>query len=218
MSLRRRESSTAVVEEEDVFAEESTDAPTADVGTIPLGDGWEEAEEIGRSGNKLDRLDVNEEPILIKFISDRPISWKQHYSKVKGRPYTCIGDNCPICGTGDKPRARYLFTVADLSGDEPQLMKLEGGKRLLTAAAAVHKSSKGPLTANCMEITATNPGTTDVQFFLNVIKDRDLQEETGLDPKEVKAALADFEPLTKDAVFVPGIEELREAAKSFVQQ
>lgn len=53
--------------------------------------------------------------IPIRFLTDEPICFYEHTVKEAGKynNYTCTGNDCSICATGDKPRFVGAFLVID---------------------------------------------------------------------------------------------------------
>lgn len=222
MSLRRRSdsSNTAVLEEEKPpFEIEDADTPTDDPGVVPIAEGWEAAENNRVSDSKYaERLKLGESPVLVKFLTDSPITWKQHFIQSTGKPYVCLKADrrgCPLCDIGDVPRPRHMMSVADLSGDEAIVKKLEFGNRLLGDLKSVHEGPKGPLTRFCVRLSSRGKGY-DVAYTVDVVKDRDLEEEEEITPADVAEAIKDLEPLTTDAIYMSKYEDLAEVAESLV--
>src|SRR3712207_9004525 len=55
--------------------------------------------------------------IPIRFLTDEPICFYEHTKRVNGKitNIPCIGDGCPECESGDKPRFVGAFLVLDRS-------------------------------------------------------------------------------------------------------
>lgn len=225
MSLRRRESATTsnvAVEEKPPFEIEDTEVPTEDPGVVlPLGVGWDAAEENRHSGESkfADRLKLNDNPVLVKFLSAEPISWQQHFIKQVNKPFVCLRKSdsrgCPLCAIGDTPKPRHMMTVADLSGDEAVVKKLEFGNRLMDDLKATHNGPKGPLTRYAIRLSSHGTGF-DIRYTVDVVKDRDLEEEEGITPEDVAQAIDGLEPLTVKDVYVSSYDDVLEVAESLV--
>lgn len=225
MSLRRREqaATTAVLDQQEeavVFENENQVAPVSDPGVLPISTGWDAAKENrNRSDSKYpDRLKLNETPVLVKFLTSEPITWKQHFIKSLNKPFVCLKTDprgCPLCNIGDIPKARYMLSVADLSGDEAVLKKLEFGPKLLDDLNAIHESPRGPLDRYCMRMSQRGTGF-EINYMVDVVKDRDLQEEEGILPSDVMDAIDGMEALGAEAIYVSSYEDLAEIAESLV--
>lgn len=224
MSLRRREQSatTAVLDQQDdtpPFEVEDTRVPDSDPGVIPISQGWDAAEEQRPASKYPDRLKLSDEPVLVKFLTSQPISWQQHFVKSLNKPFVCLRKSdsrgCPLCAIGDTPRARHLMTVADLSGDDAVAKKLEFGNKLLKDLKAVHEGPRGPLDRYCIRLSSRGTGY-DITYTVDVVKDRDLEEEEHLSPADVKEAIQGLEPLGIDAVYMTTYEDLVEIAEDLV--
>ncbi len=225
MSLRRREpvspSSSVAVEEKPPFEAEDMGPPTKDPGVLPIGMGWDAAEENRYSGESkfADRLKLNENPVLVKFLSAEPISWQQHFVKSVNKPFVCLRKSdsrgCPLCAIGDTPKARHMMSVADLSGDEAVVKKLEFGNRLMGDLKTTHNGPKGPLTRYAIRLSSHGTGF-DIRYTVDVVKDRDLEEEEGITPEAVAEAIKDLEPLGVKDVYVSSYDDILEVAESLV--
>lgn len=226
MSLRRGRGATeagttaVALEDRPPFDVDGTDVPTSDPGVLPIGMGWDAAEEVRSSDGKFaDRLKLSSSPVLVKFLADKPFSWSQHFIKSVNKPYVCIRKSdprgCPLCSIGDVPKARHMMSVADLSGEVAVVKKLEFGNRLLDALQKVHQGPKGPLTRFCIRLSSSGTGF-DIQYDVDVVKDRDLEEEEEITPEEVAEEIKDLKPLGADSIFVSKYEDLVEVAESLV--
>lgn len=52
---------------------------------------------------------------MIKFLDDEPFaSYYEH--GLDGKRYVCLGDDWPLCETGNDPDHRACFNVIDLDG------------------------------------------------------------------------------------------------------
>lgn len=68
--------------------------------------------------------------IPITFLTSEPICFYEHTVKQAGKfeHYTCIGDGCPCCADGDKPRFVGAFLVVDHSEYEVDERDAKGNK------------------------------------------------------------------------------------------
>jgi hypothetical protein len=202
-----------VVEEE----EEDTEPPTSDPGAAVVGKGWDSASN-NRSGDFADRIKLSSEPVLVKFLTDEPFTWRQHFIQSENKAFVCLRDTdkgCPLCAVGDQSRARHMLSVADLSGDEVEVKKLEFGNRLLDDLKAAHEGPRGPLTRYCVRISSRGKGF-DTRYVVDVVKDRDLEEEEKITAEDVERETKGLEPLGPEAIYVAPRETLAEVAETVV--
>lgn len=236
MSLRRGTSAAATkrapaakkVEEEPPFEmeeeelpieeeEEDTEAPTSDPGAAVVGKGWDSAAN-NRRGDFADRITLSEVPVLVKFLTDEPFTWRQHFIQSENKAFVCLRDTkagCPLCAVGDQSRARHMLSVADLSGDEVEVKKLEFGNRLLDDLKAAHESPRGPLMRYCVRISSRGKGF-DTRYFVDIVKDRDLEEEEKITADDVEREIQGLEPLGPEAIYVAPREVLAKVAETYV--
>ncbi len=222
MSLRRREQCTTVLDKQEdttpPFELDDNEVPTSDPGVVPITMGWDAAEDDKSKSRFPDRLKLGETPVLVKFLTVEPISWHQHFVASKNKPYVCLKGTprgCPLCAIGDEPRARHVLTVADLSGEEAVVKKLEFGVKLLRELKQVHNGPRGPLDRFCIRLSSHGEGYA-ISYTVDVVKDRDLEEEEGITPEAVAEAIKDFEPLGIDSIYTSSYEDVLEVAESLV--
>ena len=91
----------------------------------PVVAGWTADRRVEvNSGDKPPRFKVpdNGDEVLFAFLDATPFaSFFQHWlPKKNGKPYTCLGKNCPLCARGDTPKPQDWFNVVEL-GDTPTL-------------------------------------------------------------------------------------------------
>jgi len=118
----------------------------------PVRVGWVGAEETRKKSSAGDKfLRPQNEPELVAFLSDEPISWAQHWvsptgSQADRRSHTCLGDDCPLCDIGDRPVSTFCFNVLQLSNvSVPQRKLLQLGVKAYGAlkdAATSRKTGK----------------------------------------------------------------------------
>lgn len=174
--------------------------------------GWGGAEQTKYAeSDYASRLKVTDDPQIIKFLEDAPFaSWRQHWIERSGqKSFTCLGDDCPLCGAGSKAAARFAFNVALLSGDEePTLKSFEIGSRVIDQLANFHKSERtGPLSKHYWAVSRTGKGATTVTN-LQMVKATDL-EDWGIEPlsKDDLSALT-AEKYTDEIISVPKRKDL----------
>lgn len=132
------------------------------------------------------RLRVEDEPILIKFLSDEPYaSWRQHWVERQGqKSFVCISefDNCPLCDAGNRASIRIAFNVVLLASDgNHALRSYEVGPRVIDQLKNFHNDPRtGPLSKHYWAVSKTGKGATSATAH-QLVRERDL-EEWGLNP------------------------------------
>lgn len=132
------------------------------------------------------RLRVEDEPILIKFLSDEPYaSWRQHWIERTGqKSFVCISefDNCPLCDAGNRPSIRIAFNVVLLASDGNHgLRSYEVGPRVIDQLKNFHNDPRtGPLSKHYWAVSKTGKGATSATAH-QLVRERDL-EEWGITP------------------------------------
>lgn len=228
MALRRREESAdrtsvktktkkqKVEEEASPFEPEDSESPATDVGTVPVGVGWDEAEKMQDNVGTFPRLKLKEDPTLVKFLTNQVISFRSHWVNAVRKSYTCLGDDCPLCDAGDRARSRFVFPVVDLSGEDAVLSRLEFGPRLAEDLKAIDKGKRGPLNRFCIRISRTGEGR-DTKYHCEVVKDSDLLDEEDIDPKDVDAAIDGMEPFGTEVIYISSRSDLENAVEELLK-
>ncbi len=184
--------------------------------------GWGSAEAVKSADSPFaQNLKLTEGEQLVKFLEDDPyVSYRQHWINERQgqKSFVCISDlhedGCPLCDAGHRPSSRFAFNVALINpGEEPLLRSYEFGSRVIDQLKNFHQNPKtGPLTKHYWAISRTGKKTT-TQVSHQVVKERDLAEEWGVEP----ITDADLQKLTKsaytsDILFIPTRKSLLEIA------
>lgn len=154
--------------------------------------GWSGAHRTKEASSDFaDELKLDDEHVLIKFLEDEPlVSYRQHWVERDGKKsFTCLEDDCPLCDIGDRPAGKYAFNVLLLSDGEPVNKLWIVGTRLVNTLEAYAEDTKtGPLTKHYWSVNRTgNKGKKsggNVQTNLQMVKERDLQEDWEIEPLE----------------------------------
>jgi hypothetical protein len=100
---------------------------TKEAGSSPISSGWSvDRRSPVTKGDKPDKFTVSDdgEESLIAFLESTPFaSFFQHWILVDSRrqPRVCLGDDCPLCDIGDRPKSADYFNVILITSDEPKL-------------------------------------------------------------------------------------------------
>lgn len=145
-------------------------------------------------------------------------------------PRNCIEDpdkevRCPLCDVGDEPKPVALFNIVDL--DEPGKVQLwEAGKevmkrveKLFTTLQDIPEDRGGPLALNSPGVYAAvsreKKSNGYWEYTVDRVKERDLDEDHGLDPLTEDQLEAALGRLNDSSVLkFNTVEELRELADS----
>ena len=159
-----------------------------------------------------------EEPQLIKFLEDEPFAvYEQHWiERPKGKKsFVCLGDECPMCDIlGDKPRGKFAFNIAVLSGDVTGVQILTAPPLLVRQLRKINEDDrKGPLSREFWEISRLGTGPT-TSYNLNYVRGRDLEEEWKLSDTVVQELVASAVPFTAEVIRETPRSEMLEIARS----
>ncbi len=168
--------------------DEETEVPTsAPVTAAPVArriirSGWEGVSAVKDADSPYaTRLRVEDEPIIIKFLSDEPYaSWRQHWVERQGqKSFVCISefDECPLCDSGNRPSIRIAFNVVLLASDgNHALRSYEVGPRVIDQLKNFHNDPRtGPLSKHFWAVSKTGKGATSATAH-QLVRDRDLEE------------------------------------------
>lgn len=214
-------------DEDDVSARRRRGGKTAHTG---IRKGWAGAEQTLKSGGGgVDRLQLSNEPCLIKFIEDQPFSsGRQHWvntgdSGGGNRPYLCIGNrDCPLCKLGDPANAFYAFNVLHLSeGDEPAVRVLQVGTKAFEALKTAATNRAGKIVIDKDFWTVTKSGKQQrTQTNFRPVKLRDVEEDwpevfESFDPDELEDIIeTSKKKLYDEKIFKPStLRQLKEVAR-----
>lgn len=193
----------------------TSSAVTSGWGTSPTSSGEGFPEEF--------KYAQDEEFKVIKFIDPRNegpfASYKVHWLSqitVGKRSFISPGPNDPLTiKLGSTPTQKYAFTIVNLS--EPEGFKrqiLVAGARLFGMLKNANTNEKsGPLTNGYWAISRTGK-LTATSYNLRPIKERDLQEDWGIDPVKASEFCATVQPYDKSVIRVSSVEELERIAES----
>lgn len=143
-----------------------------------------------------------EDPVLVKFLDDEPaFAYREHWvqdtaPEVKRRGLTCYKyeGSCPLCELGERASEKFVWTVVDLSSDEPRRYWLNIYASLAVDLDAKNSSERyGPLSKNFWALSRTGKPKA-FKYDLQMIKPRDLEEDWGISEDEIDEILQEMEP------------------------
>lgn len=207
---------TAQVEDEDLFIEEDEDETPDRSSTVQSG--WAAAKKTVEKSTKTYATDFkfDEDVQLIKFISDEPMSFMQHWINRPGKKsFISIGEGDPLIEVGSKPDPKFAFTVLNLSDEDPQLQLMIVGVRLCGQLEKLASNSKtGPLNRPDLYWAVSKSGQgTKTAYSIVPVKERDLAEEWEIDPVAAAELIKTMKPLGPEALHMSTKAELAEIAR-----
>ena len=203
-------------EEAEVPTSAPTTTATATVARRIIRSGWEGVSAVKDADSPYaTRLRIEDEPIIIKFLSDEPYaSWRQHWMERQGqKSFVCLGEDCPLCKAGNRPSKRHAFNVALLTeGEAPALRSLEVGPRVIDQLKNFHNSERtGPLDKHYWAISRTGKGATS-STLLQMVKAADLEEWNLSALTEAEAIEFNETAYNEDIIQVPTKRDLMQIA------
>lgn len=163
-------------------------------------------------------LDIDKEPVVIRFAEAEPLAYIfRHW--VDKRPYTCIGDECPLCEAGHRAKAVVFYNVITVKDNVLRVWEMSS-----EPTGKVHKQyerleGQGKTLDDPGLYFVVSKARKDNGFFeydVEKVRASDLAEEQGLDPlsdDELAAALDNHGKglFTDEIVYVNTKAELRDA-------
>lgn len=195
--------------EDEIFEMENEDESSDRSSVIQTG--WAAAKQAVAKSTTTYPTDFRptDEAQLIKFISNEPMTFMQHWINRPGKKsFISIGEGDPLIEVGSKPDQKFAFTVVNLGDENPQPQLWVVGVRLCSQLEKFANNPKtGPLDRADIywEVTKSGSGT-QTTYSLTPVKERDLAEDWDLDPIKVGELIKSMKPL--------GTEALRTSTKS----
>ena len=218
----QRDEYVAEVSPEELAAEQAiVDRPVASATAVASG--WGAASIPDGEGFPEEFKFLDGDYKIVKFIDPSnagPFAvYRQHWLTqitTGKRSYISPGPNDPLSvRLGSKPTTKYAFTVVNLS--EPDGFKrqiLVAGNRLFGMLKEANSNAKsGPLTNGYWALTRTGK-LQSISYAVNPVKERDLQEDWGVDPVKAEEFIKAVKPYEKSAIRIPSYEELEKVADS----
>jgi hypothetical protein len=180
--------------------------------------GWAAAKSTIEKSSKAFATDFrfDEDVQLIKFISDEPLIYKQHWVNRPGKKsFIALEENDPLTAVGSKPDQKFAWTVLNLSDEDPQVQLMSVGIRLCGQLEKLATNPKtGPLNRPDIYFAVSKSGTgTKTTYSVVPVKERDLAEDWNLDPVACADLIKTMKPLGQEALYMSTRAELAEIAK-----
>lgn len=154
-------------------------------GKRPVGKGWQDFKKVSAErSTKFPRLDIDKDAVVIRFAEAEPFAFiYRHW--VNKIPYTCVGEDCPLCEVGDRAKPVVFYNV--ITVDDCVLRVWE------MSSEPTRKVQKHYDKLAEKELTLDDPGLyfvvskdrKDNNFFeyeVEKVPARDLEDECQLEP------------------------------------
>lgn len=186
------------------------------------------AKTMASRGSGADRVRLDKEPILIKFLEpENFVNFSQHWVPSgpgqPDRPYICFGLECPICDVGDRPTTTILYNVLEVSdADGPRHKILQIGTRANQALTEVAEDRKTGKPNRMRDYYAVSRSGVKQQSQTNFrpVKGRDLEDDwseifTTFGPDDLDDIIAEETEKCLNADYITGNtkKQLQEVAK-----
>jgi hypothetical protein len=207
---------TITAPEEELFvAEDENEVPEH---SAVIQQGWAAAKKAVAKSTKSFATDFrfDEDVQLIKFISDEPMAFMQHWVNRPGKKsFISIGEDDPLIAVGSKPDPKFAFTVLNLSDEDPQVQLMVVGIRLCGQLEKLASNAKtGPLNRSDLYWAVSKSGQgTKTSYSIMPVKERDLAEEWEIDPVAASEMIKTLKPLGQDSLYTSTKAELAEIAR-----
>jgi hypothetical protein len=184
--------------------------------------GWAAAKKAVANSSKTYATDFrfDDEPQLIKFISNEPMSFMQHWINRPGKKsFISIGEGDPLIAAGSKPDQKFAFTVLNLSDPaNPVLQLMVVGVRLCGMLEKLDSNPKtGPLHRPDIYWAVSKSGSgTKTSYSILPVKERDLQEDWDTDPVATATYIKTLKPLGPEALYTSTKAELQAIAAEYI--
>ena len=138
------------------------------------------------------------EPVVVKFLDEEPWSYNQHWvqERATGRKsFPCIGEDCPLCEIGIQARQKIVYSLVNLSSkDGPTVQTWEVAPTLDDVLLHHDQDVKtGPLSRMFWALARTKGARSSsfakYNYTFTPIKQRDLEEDWGIDPAKIADAI-----------------------------
>jgi len=206
----------SVIASDELFIEEDENVSSSTSSSIQTG--WSAAKKAVAKSTKSFATDFkfDEDVQLVKFISDEPIVFMQHWVNRPGKKsFISIGEGDPLVEVGSVPSQKFAFTVLNLSDEEPQVQLMIVGVRLCGQLEKLASDKKtAPLNRPDMYYAVSKTGTgTKTSYSVVPVKERDLAEEWDIDPVAAADLIKSLKPLGPEALHTSTKADLAEIAR-----
>jgi hypothetical protein len=196
-----------------------------------FGSGWSTGKTAPqyKSSKQTDRFTVSEngEEVLIKFVEESPfLSFFQHWVRQedgKNHPYAHSGDDCPLCGYGNRAKSVDYMNVLQLGENGEPELKLWMISPDPRSAILERANSKrtSPLNREDLYFAVSKRKQTNNTFSYTVdpVKAADLEDEWGVKPltaEQIASATTELYDKSVAESQMKSHSELLELAKKYL--
>lgn len=166
---------------------------------------------------KYPTLDINTDPVTIRFAEPEPFAFiYRHW--VDKRPYTCIGEECPLCLAGHRAKPVVFYNVITVSDCVLRVWELTAEptgkvKKQYDRLAGQDKTLDDPDLYFVVSKAKKDNGF--FEYDVDKVRASDLEDECRLEPLtdgEIADAMKRG-PFTDEIIYVSTKSDLRDAAE-----
>jgi hypothetical protein len=180
--------------------------------------GWKDYQkENAERTQKYPTLDVKDDPVVIKFAEAEPFAYIFRHWVAK-RPYTCIGEDCPLCEAGHRAKPVVYYNVITVVDNTLRVWEMSSDptKKVHKQYERLASVDKTLDAADTYFVVSKEKQTNGVfAYDLVKVKAADLAEDAGQEPLSA-AEIADATKrglFTDEIIYVNSKDDLREAAE-----
>lgn len=173
-------------------------------------------EKVAASSLKYRRFDVKEgTEYPIAFLEPEPFAhFFRHW--LNKRPYTCLGDTCPLCDAGDRAKPVLMFNIYDFTDDHVKVWEMtrDPAKKVEKRYDALDKKGKKLNSPNVCFVVSKEKGSNNVIAYDVVQLPVDDFDDYGVQPLS-RDELADLDSKLYDdtIVYVSSLSDLQDAVE-----
>lgn len=172
-----------------------------------------------------DQFKATDEEKLVAFIEDEPFTaylehWVNEMPKGQKKSFVCLGDGCPLCAIGHKPRSIAVFNIVDFTDPQnPELKVWQAGPGPLgKIEQRADNSRTSPINKDGLyfAVSSVQGSNGYYQYTVDPVRADALAEDFGIDPDFAADAIDRLSEKVydKSIVRVDSRETLQEIADS----
>lgn len=162
-------------------------------------------------------LDVDKDPVVIRFAEAEPLAFiYRHW--VDRRPYTCIGEECPLCEAGHRAKPVVFYNVITVKDAVLRVWEMSAEptgkvKKQYDKLAGQEKTLDDPDLYFVVSKAKKDNGF--FEYDVDKVRASDLEDETRLEPlgDDDMASALRRGLFTEEIIFVNTKSELRDAVE-----
>lgn len=210
----------ALLDDADVYSDDDENVIPARSSAIQSG--WDAALKSvsTKTAGYTNDFKFTEDPQLVKFLDAEPLAvYSQHWIERPGKKsFTCLVEECPLCGIGDVPSRKVAFSVVNLSAESAVVEILTVSPKTVQILLRYNQDkTTGPLDRLYYSMSKQGTGPKAV-FQIVPVKPRDLEEDWGINPSDAESTVSGFEPLDISVISFTSREKLEEIKREISQR